>query len=70
MKRYTCGIEQMTQVPVMGPLLRQKFYDYSLTGFKVVSAMFDISLQVEHNVTHGETPSENLCIQCDHEAVN
>jgi hypothetical protein len=57
-------IEQMTQVPVMGPLLRHQFYDYSLTGFKVVSALFDIVLQVEHNVTHGEAPSEKLCIYC------
>lgn len=58
-------IEQMTQVPVMGPLLRHQFYDYSLDGFKVVSALFDIILQVEHNViTHQEIPRENLCIYC------
>ena len=57
-------IEQMTQVPVMGPLLRHQFYDYSLTGFKVVSALFDIILQVEHKITQGETPSDNLCIYC------
>ena len=61
-------LEEMTQVPVMGPLLRHQFYDYSLSGFRVVSALFDIILQFEHsaedNAPQGETTVGNLCIYC------
>jgi hypothetical protein len=61
-------LEQIAQGPVMGPLLQHQFYDYSLTAFRVVSALFDIILQIEHNVeddaADGEKPVGNLCIYC------
>jgi|ERR1051326_237221 hypothetical protein len=61
-------LEEMTRVPVMGPLLRHQFYDYSLQAFRVVSELFDIILQIEPGVEDLTTPTEtsigNLCIYC------
>ncbi|HST51837.1 MAG TPA: HNH endonuclease [Pyrinomonadaceae bacterium] len=61
-------LEEMTQVPVMGPLLRHQFYDYSLRAFRIVSSLFDIILQIENRIEgstiQAKTIVENLCIYC------
>lgn len=59
-------VEEMTQVPGMGPLLRYYFYDYSVRGFAVVSALFDIILQNELNLEDDAAAQkvENRCIYC------
>jgi hypothetical protein len=62
------SIEQMSQVPAMAHLLRYNFFDYSLRGFEIVSALFDIILQIEHSVedeaSAREVAIENRCIYC------
>jgi hypothetical protein len=60
-------VEQMSQAPVMAHLLRHHFFDYSLRAFYVISALFDVILQVEQSAqvdfSENET-TENRCIYC------
>src|SRR5262249_562875 len=55
--------------PMMWPILWYQFYDYTLTGLELVSALFDIILEIEKTERYRtlyaqSAPAINKCIYC------
>ncbi len=62
-------LRSLASMPIVGPIFWHQFYEYTLTGFELISEIFDIILQVEkregYNTLCGEQPTPiNHCIYC------
>lgn len=64
-KKYLLSVMSM---PTVGHLFWHQFYDYTLTGYKLASALFSIILEVEKSEKYkslfSEEPPVNHCIYC------
>jgi HNH endonuclease len=62
-------LRNLAAYPMVGPILWYQFHDYTLVGFELVSALFDIILEVEktekYRSLYGKAePAINKCLYC------
>jgi len=62
-------LQNLTRIPIVGPILVDQFYGYSLNAFRLASQFFEIIRTIQDSTTYKENylpPNEEqaLCIYC------
>src|SRR5207249_3864987 len=64
-----CYLQSLAELPLIGPVFWHQFHDFTVQGFTLVSALFDVIAHVEKTAPHqalhsGTEPTKPRCIYC------